>query len=128
MVFNYFLYVCSSANTYCLRVWYSFIFDSFGASQEVYRNLWYIESSLWKEFFYFCYFCPGSQKINILTAQYKWISNAQAVFHKYSKNNDTLTFRLYFQCQCLTLVRFSVSVLTVHSLFWKMIFFLKIFS
>ena len=24
-----------------------------------------------------CYFCPGSQKINILTAQYKRISNEQ---------------------------------------------------
>jgi hypothetical protein len=26
-----------------------------------------------------CYFCPGSQKINILTSQYKRISNEQAV-------------------------------------------------
>jgi hypothetical protein len=26
-----------------------------------------------------CYICPGSQKINILTAQYKKISNEQAV-------------------------------------------------
>ncbi len=35
--------------TYCLRVSYSFIFDSFGASQAVYRNLCYIKSLLWKE-------------------------------------------------------------------------------
>ncbi len=35
--------------SYCLRVWYSFIFDSFGTSQAVYRNLWYIKSPLWKE-------------------------------------------------------------------------------
>ncbi len=34
---------------YCLCVWYTFIFDSFGASQAVYRNLWYIESPLRKE-------------------------------------------------------------------------------
>jgi hypothetical protein len=63
---------------YCL-----FIFDSFGASQAVYINLWYKEAPLWKEnlliFGLICYFCPGSQKINILTAQYKRISNAQAV-------------------------------------------------
>jgi hypothetical protein len=75
------------SDSYCLRVWYSFIFDSFGSSQAVYRNLWYIESlySVVCEgnlfiFGLVCYFCPGSQKINILTAKYKQISNEQAVW------------------------------------------------
>jgi hypothetical protein len=26
-----------------------------------------------------CYFCPGSQKIKIMTSKYKWISNKQGV-------------------------------------------------
>ncbi len=33
---------------YCLIISYSFKFDSFEASQAVYRNLWYIKSPLWK--------------------------------------------------------------------------------
>jgi hypothetical protein len=35
---------------YCLLVSYSFIFDSFGASKQVYRKLWYIKSPLWTVF------------------------------------------------------------------------------
>ncbi len=31
------------------QVWYSFIFDSLGASQAVYRNLWYMKSPLWEK-------------------------------------------------------------------------------
>jgi hypothetical protein len=59
-------------------------FDSFGASQAVYRNLWYIEAPLWKEICLFLgWFVISAQvakKINILTAQIKRISNTQAVF------------------------------------------------
>ncbi len=63
-----------------------FIFDSFGASQAAYRNLWYIESPLWKEI---CLFLGKfvistqvAQKINILTAQYKRTSSEQGVQEK----------------------------------------------
>ncbi len=52
---------------YCLLVRYLFIFDSFGASQAVYRNLWwYIKSPLRKvislQLGWSVFFCPGSQK------------------------------------------------------------------
>jgi hypothetical protein len=66
-----------------------FIFDSFGASQAIYRNLWYIESPLWKEI---CLF-SSSQKINILTAQYKRISNEQAV----RWNSDNIRYLLWYE-------------------------------
>ncbi len=68
--------------TYCLGVWYSFIFDSFGASHAVYRNLWYIKFPLWKEICFlgaYLLFLPRYTKINILAAQYQRISNMQGV-------------------------------------------------
>ncbi len=34
---------------YCLLVRYSFIFDSFRASQAIYKNLWYVSYPLLKE-------------------------------------------------------------------------------
>ncbi len=77
--------------TYCMRIWYSFIFVSFGASQAVYRNLWYIESPLWKEIC-FVFFCPGSQKkstfwmpnINeyLMSKQYQYVSSVPRTFCK----------------------------------------------
>ncbi len=57
---------------------------SFRASQAVYRNLWYTKiSSMEGNLFTFgliCYFCPGSQKKNILIARCKQICNAQGVY------------------------------------------------
>jgi hypothetical protein len=52
---------------YCLLVWFSFIFDSFVASQTIYWNMWYTKSPLWKVIYlllgWLCSnFCPGSQK------------------------------------------------------------------
>ncbi len=54
---------------YCLLVRYSFIFDSFGASRAVYRNLWYINSPRWEEI---CLLLG-----NNLTARFKQIYNEQ---------------------------------------------------
>ncbi len=49
----------------------------------VYRNLWYIKSPQRENILFIfglvCYFCPGSQNNNILTVQYKRISNRQVV-------------------------------------------------
>jgi hypothetical protein len=48
---------------YCLLVWYSFIFDSFGASQAVNKTCGNLLCG--RKFVYFgaiYYFCPGGQK------------------------------------------------------------------
>ncbi len=44
---------CKQTIFYCLLVWYSFIFDPFGASQAVHRCLWYIKSPSWMEIWSF---------------------------------------------------------------------------
>ncbi len=71
------------ANLYCKLVRYSFIFDSFRASQAVYRNLWYIKSPLWKVIClllgWFATSAQVAKRSNILTAQNKRISNKHGV-------------------------------------------------
>ncbi len=56
----------------CLLIRYSFIFDSFGASQAVCKNLWYITSPLWKIIClllgWYVVYVQAAQKINILLA------------------------------------------------------------
>ncbi len=51
---------------YCLLVRYLFIFDSFGASQAFYRNLWYLKVPSIEDYLFalelICCFCTGSQK------------------------------------------------------------------
>ncbi len=48
-----------------------------------------------------CYFCPGSQKVNILTAQYKRISDEQAVYRTDAKS---LRFSLLRQIVVIVLL------------------------
>jgi hypothetical protein len=71
-------------HTYCLLVGCLFIFESFGPSQADYRNQSVVQEipsieGILFTFKLICYFCPGSQKINILTAQYKQISREYCI-------------------------------------------------
>jgi hypothetical protein len=66
-----------------LLLWYSFIFESFGESQAVYKNIWYVKSTLWKVICLllglFVIFAQAAPQKNILSAQYKQISKEQGV-------------------------------------------------
>jgi hypothetical protein len=46
---------------------FSITFDSFGASQAVYKNLRYLKSHLWKEIYFLGYFVISVQAANKTT-------------------------------------------------------------
>jgi hypothetical protein len=68
-----------------------------------------------------CYSSPGSQKINILTAQYKRISNAQAVYESEVFNQNEFYTECIFKYLGSALKNQAILINLEQQTFWGLI-------
>ncbi len=93
---------------YCLLVWYLIIFDSFGASQAVFRSLCYIKPPLWKEICLFLgYFVISAQAAKKLTS---WLPNINEYLTSREYFNIAKLYRMFQSYQTLMISEWSGGV------------------
>ncbi len=83
--FGLFLFFCNWQQVLSSCLIFTYIWLHWRKPGSLKKPVLHIISSVEENLFIFglvCYFCPGSQKINMLTAQYKQISNKQGVVGK----------------------------------------------